>query len=190
MFLKNQDCTIIILSYNTNEVTDICLKKAEASKAHCEKNPGNSIKIVVVDNGSHDGSVEMIRKKHPETELISLPENIGYPKGNNLAMKDASTPFILLLNDDAYLNEDTIQRALEFMDRKQPCDALCVRLTYPDGGFQPFGGSLPTPLKTIFWNFGLGSAPIIKHFISPIYQYDPGYFKKEQRMEWCSTGFF
>lgn len=187
---KSKDCTIIILSYNTKEVTDICLKKAEASAAECKKRHGNEIKIVVVDNGSKDGSCEMIRSGHPQVTLVSLPENVGYSRGNNLAMKQADTPFILLLNNDAYLREDTIRKALEYMEKNPSCDALCVKLLYPDGGFQPFGGSLPTPLRTIFWTLGIESLPVIKHFIHPIYQYTPGFFDQEQQMEWCSTGFF
>lgn len=188
--LGNKDCTVIILSYNTKDVTDVCLQKAEASANQCKKNTGNSIKIIIVDNGSNDGSCEMIKEKHPNVQLISLSENIGYSRGNNLAMKQAKTNFILLLNNDAYLEKNTLESALEFMTKKPSCDALCVKLIYPGGGFQPFGGSLPTPLRTIFWTFGLESVPILKRLIRPIYQYDPNFFAKDQQTEWCSTGFF
>lgn len=188
--LKNNNCTIIILSFNEKDVTDTCLEKTEIAARYSKKMLGNEIEIVVVDNGSRDGSCEMIEDKHPGVKLVSLPENVGYPRGNNLAMKEADTPYILLLNNDSYLKEETVKNALEYIEKKPSCDALCVKLTYPDGSFQPYGGNLPTPWRTLCWTFGIESLPLIKHLVRPIYQYTPSFFDKEQEMEWCTTGFF
>ena len=187
---NNQNCTIIILSYNTKDITDTCLRKAKAAAAYSKKILGNEITIVVVDNNSQDGSCEMIKKKYSDVHSMFLAENVGCSRGNNLAMVEVSTPFILLLNSDAYLNKDTLEKSLEYMANNQSCDVLCVRQIYRDGRFQPFGGSLPTPWRTIFWTLGIESLPVIKHFIHPIYQYTPSFFDKEQHMEWCSTAFF
>ncbi len=188
--LNNQDCAIIILSYNTKDVTDICLKKAKTAAVYSKKNLGNEIKIIVLDNNSQDGSSGMIKEKYPDIHSIFLKKNVGCSRGNNLAMKEADTPFVLLLNSDAYLNKDTLEKSLKYMANNQSCDVLCVRQIYQDGKNQPFGGSLPTPWRTIFWALGIESLPAIKYFINPIYQYTPSFFDKEQRMEWCSTAFF
>lgn len=183
------DCTIILLSYNSLKVTDICLTKLKEAADYSSKTLGNKIKVVVVDNGSKDGSVEMIEKKHPFVHLMALKENVGYAAGNNLAMKTADTPYILLMNSDTYIKKDSIAKSLQAIDSKTNCDVLVSRWTTQDGIFHTYGGHLPTPLKIILWSFGFESLPIIKYFLHRIYAYNPKFYIKEGRMEWCPPCF-
>jgi GT2 family glycosyltransferase len=187
---ESLDCAIIILSYNTKEVTDECLAKAEIAVRHVEESLKNRVHIIVVENGSKDGSAEMIRKKHPGVHLICLEENVGYSRGNNTALKKVTTPFILLLNSDAYLREETLTKSIQYMNKCSFCDILSARLVYPDGSFQAFSGFLPTPFRTIRWSFLIESIPIIKNMIKPLYQYKKSFYTKARVLDWATTGFF
>lgn len=187
---QNTDCTIIILSYNTKEVIDECLTQTEIATQYAEKILGNKISTVVVDNGSKDGSAEMIRKNHPSVHLVALEENVGYGRANNMVLKKTETPFILLLNSDAFIRKETIVKAITYMTKNPSCDALGTKLVYPDGSFQASAGYLPTPFRTIRWAFGLESAPFLKNLIQPFYQYNQNFYKKERELEWASTGCF
>lgn len=183
------DCTIIVLSYNNYDVIGTCLEKAETAAKKAEKAYGNKVVITVVDNASTDKSVEMIKKRFREIELIELEENLGASGGNNVAMKQARTPYMLLINSDTYLQEDSLVRVFGYIKSHPECDALCVRLKFGDGSFQAFGGFLPNPMRTITWAMGIESLPIIKNLIKPFYQYSQSFYEKEQTMEWCATSF-
>lgn len=185
-----QDCTVVILSYNSKDVTDECLTKVEEAVSYAREKLGATIDVVVVDNGSSDGSADMVRERHVGTRLTALHENVGYPKGNNMAMRTITTPYILLLNSDAYVRTTTLADALEYMAGHPEYDILSARLVYPDGSFQASAGYLPTPFRSIRWMFGIESIPIIKYCIRPFHQYKKSFYAHERNLEWASTGFF
>ncbi|MDO8576916.1 MAG: glycosyltransferase, partial [Candidatus Daviesbacteria bacterium] len=85
--MNNLDLTIIILSYNTKDITCRCLDKLKIAKEYCEKRLKNRVQVIVLDNASSDGSVGLIKSGYPWVKLIVSKENLGFSKGNNLAMK-------------------------------------------------------------------------------------------------------
>ncbi len=186
----NKDLTIIILSYNTKAITDKCLSELSLAKKFCEDTLNNKIAVTVVDNASSDASAEMIKEKYLWVNLIESKENLGFAKGNNLAMKKAKTPFILLINSDIFLDKDTLVEALSIISKNKDCDALSVKYKYPGGGFQSGGGFLPTPMRTLFWLCGFESVPFIKRLIKPIYVYNKSYYERKRTLEWASAAFF
>ena len=115
----------------------------------------SSAEILVLDNASKDGSPAMIRQNHPSIKLTASFENTGFSKGNNLIMKEVKTPYILLLNSDCYLEEESLYKALAYFRVNKNCDALGARLNYSTGNLQPSAGNLPNPLNIIFWILGL-----------------------------------
>lgn len=184
------DCTIVILSYNSLDVTDTCLTKLETSIKYCEAKLKNKFTVIVVDNASKDGSAKMIAKKHPTVQLKALKENIGYAAGNNVAMKAAKTPYILLMNSDTYIHEDSLYKTFTKMVERTECDVLVSRCIWANGVLQEYGGYLPTPSRIITWAFGLESVPVIKNFLPRIYGFNPDYYNHEGIMEWCPPCFF
>src|SRR5579871_4453446 len=148
---KNTDlnCTIVILSYNVKNVTDICISKALAAKKYAESILENEITITVVDNGSPDNTAAMIRKKYKNVELVALKENVGASAGYNAGLRVAQSPFILIINSDTYLEEDTVLKSLQYMKSHKKTDVLMVRLVDEHQEFRPYGGHLPTPARTI-----------------------------------------
>ena len=171
------DLSIIILSFNTKDVTDECLRRLQSSVVRCRKKLGNNIEVIVLDNASSDGSVEMIKKNHPWVNLIESKENTGFSKGNNIAFKQSKYPVVLFMNSDVYVEEDTLEKALKYFEKE--IEVLGPKLQFEDGSFQPSAGPLPSPLNTIFWIFGLWG----------FHPKDKSYFEKISQVGWVSGAF-
>lgn len=186
---KNMDLSIIVLSYNTKEITDECLRRLQASGSGLQES-GYRIQVIVVDNASSDGSVEMIEKKHSWVNLIASKENTGYSKGNNIGIAKAKGNYILLLNSDALVEEDTLVKCLEFFKQNPHCDVLGPKLIFGDGTFQPSAGNLPTPSNVIYWIMGISLISGIKKYINSFHPNYPEFFNKERRVGWVSGAFF
>lgn len=178
--MSNLDLTVVILSFNTKEITGRCLDKLQLSVVSCQNKFKNKIEVILLDNGSSDGSAQMIKSEYPWVKLIALKENTGFSKGNNTAMKQSKKPFILLLNSDAYLEEESLYKALAYFRVNLNCDVLGAKLKYAAGNLQPSAGALPNPLNIIFWIFGFrGFHPKNK-----------AYFSKAHPVGWIMGAFF
>ncbi|PJE69127.1 glycosyl transferase family 2, partial [Candidatus Shapirobacteria bacterium CG10_big_fil_rev_8_21_14_0_10_38_14] len=92
---EKPDLSIIILNYNTRDLLRDCLRSVLKSKKN-----SFAYEIIVVDNASVDGSVEMIKREFPQVKIIQSKENLGFAGGNNLALKKAQGKYILFLNSD------------------------------------------------------------------------------------------
>lgn len=104
------DVSIIIVSYNTKQLTDDCLSSIKKSLS------GTSIRyeILVIDNVSVDGTKEMIEKKYPEVVRIWNTENVGFGRANNQGIKKAKGTYILLINSDTIAINKSIPKLYEF----------------------------------------------------------------------------
>ncbi len=188
--MSNLDLSVVILSYNTQDITARCLSKLKVAKDYCEKRLKNTIQVIVLDNGSADGSVGLIRLEYPWAELISSKENLGFSKGNNIAMEKSKNPYILLLNSDVYVEEESLYKALAYFRVNLNCDSLGARLNYASGGLQPSCGNLPTPLSIFFWILGLNLIPLLKQIVPPFHPKDRKYFSKAHQVGWIMGAFF
>lgn len=176
------DLSIIILSYNTKDITDECLKRLQASVISCQKKLDNKIQVIVLDNASSDGSSQMIKKKHPWVELIESKANTGYSKGNNIAVKKTRYPLLLFLNSDVYIESDTLEKSLQYF-KEHSCDSLGIKLTYENGSFQPSAGNLPTPINTVFWILGLGK------LFDSFHPTNYSFFSEDKEVGWVMGAF-
>ena len=102
------DISIIIISYNTREMTLACLHSVY------EQTKDISFELIVVDNDSKDNSAQAIAENFPEVTLIASKENLGFAKANNLSAKNAQGEFLLLLNPDTIVLNGAIQELLAF----------------------------------------------------------------------------
>lgn len=107
------DLSVVIVSYNVRE------KLKNNLQALFKSRGSFSFEVFVVDNDSKDGSVEMVEKNFPQVKLIKNEDNLGFSRANNIAIKKSQGDFILLLNPDMQVFEDTLARALEFA-KKNP----------------------------------------------------------------------
>ncbi|SCY30223.1 glycosyltransferase family 2 protein [Desulfoluna spongiiphila] len=148
---KETDLSIIVVSFNTCELTRRCLA--------CVRDHGGEVRreVIVVDNASSDGSADMIEAEFPEVTLIRLPVNVGFAGGNNPGMKRAVGRYILLLNSDAFIEDGVLEKTLAYMDANPRTGILGCRLTNPDGSLQPSARSLPGPINKCIHISGLAA---------------------------------
>lgn len=148
---KNIQLSIIIVSFNTKDLTRQCIQ-------HVEKYAKDmAYELIVVDNASSDGSALMIEQEFPWVHLIRLRKNMGFAGGNIPAMKQAKGRYVLLLNSDAFVSEDVLQNTVTYMDQHPGMGILGCKLTNPDGSLQPSARMLPSPLNKLLHITGLAS---------------------------------
>jgi GT2 family glycosyltransferase len=108
------------------------------------------VKIIVVDNASVDGSVEMVRSAYPLVDLIDSGGNIGFGRANNLAAVHTETPYVLFLNPDTIVLKNTIQSMMVLMESDKTVGALGCKMKSPNGETQPLGLQwFPNPLTEL-----------------------------------------
>lgn len=146
------DLSIIIVSYNVKDY----LRGAIASVRRSLDAGALTGEILVVDNASSDGSAAMLRSDFPDVRLFDPGENLGFGRANNLALRQARGEYLLLLNPDTIVGEDTFSTMVEFM-RKHPEAGLAgCKLLNGDGTFQlSCRRGFPTPWASFTKLFGL-----------------------------------
>lgn len=134
--------------------------------------------VFVVDNASTDGSCLMVRQRFPGVILIENTENVGFAKANNQAIRLARGEYVLLLNPDTVVEEDTFAKCLNFMDQRPNAGALTVKMIDGKGRFLPESKrALPSPLVSFYKIFGLAALfPKSKTFA----RYHLGHLDKNQ----------
>ncbi|MEO0122577.1 MAG: glycosyltransferase [candidate division WOR-3 bacterium] len=134
------EVSIVIVNYNVKHFLEQCLMAVEKARHNL------NIEIIVVDNASVDGSQSMIKKKFPGVILIENQKNLGFAKANNQALKIARGKYILILNPDTLIQEDTLINLKNFLDEHPEAGAVGCKLINPDGSFQVASRrSIPTP---------------------------------------------
>lgn len=144
--------SVIIVNYNVEYFLEQCLNSVKTALKNV------SGEVFVVDNNSIDQSVEMVKAKFPEYNLIANKDNRGFSKANNQAIEISKGEYVLLLNPDTVVEEDTFQKVIEFMDSHSDAGGLGVRMLDGKGKFLPESKrGLPTPAVAFYKIFGLSS---------------------------------
>ena len=142
--------SIIIVNYNVKYF----LEQALLSVRKAVK--GIPAEVFVVDNNSVDDSVRMVREKFPEVILIANEHNPGFSIANNQAIRQSKGEYVLLLNPDTVVEEDTFLKCIRFMDERPDAGALGVRMIDGSGKFLPESKrGFPTPFVAFSKTFGL-----------------------------------
>ena len=147
---KNLKLSVIIVNYNVEYFLEQCLNSTFTALKKIEG------EVFVVDNNSIDGSVEMVRQKFPQVNVIANKNNPGFSIANNQAMQVAKGEYVLLLNPDTVVEEDTFQQVVQFMDEHLDGGGLGVKMIDGKGVFLPESKrGLPTPAVAFYKIFGL-----------------------------------
>lgn len=137
--------SVIIVNYNVKDFLEQSLESVKRALKDINS------EIIVVDNNSVDGSVQMLDERFPDTHVIVNNENVGFACGNNLAIKKARGTYIVLLNPDTLVQENTFLVLLNFFQNTPDASAATCKILNPDGTFSiDCRHSIPTPL-TAFW---------------------------------------
>jgi len=144
--------SVIIVNYNVREFLQHALMSVQKAMK------GLRGEIIVVDNASDDGSVEMVRRRFPSVRLIASDVNLGFAKANNLAIRTSAGKYLLLLNPDTVVQEDTFTTLLKFFDENADVGLAGCKILNPDGSFQlSCRRSFPTPWVAFTKISGLSS---------------------------------
>ncbi|MBI5870700.1 MAG: glycosyltransferase family 2 protein [Actinobacteria bacterium] len=136
---SSPDVTVIIVNWNLKDELGACLESLN------EYGGDLKIETIVVDNGSTDGSTEMIERDHPQVRLICNTENAGFSRANNQAMAVAGGRYYFLLNNDTLLYKGSLPRLVEFMENHDDVGICGPRVVNGDGTLQVRSkGSYPT----------------------------------------------
>jgi len=145
------DVSVVIVNYNVRDFLVQAIRSIEQASSRL------SSEIWVVDNNSVDDSVETVRQEFPDVHLIANTDNAGFGVANNQAIRQCRGDYVLILNPDTIVQEDTLETMVAFMEERPDCGALGCRILNPDGSFAPESRrAFPTP-DIAFWRMtGLG----------------------------------
>lgn len=143
--------TVAIVAYRSREHLRACLESLRESA------PRRPFEVRVVDNGSNDGTVEMVERSFPEVALTDAGENLGFGRATNLAIGASSSEYVLALNPDTRVQPGTLDRLLELMDARPDVGICGCRLVREDGTLDHAAKrSFPTPLGALAHFTGVG----------------------------------
>ncbi|MFD4422590.1 glycosyltransferase family 2 protein [Agromyces sp. NPDC058484] len=125
------DLSVVVVNYNTREQT------SEGLASVLEASPGIDVELIVVDNGSADGSVAAFRERFPAATVIDAGENLGFARGVNLGAREASSEWILLLNPDTVTLPGSLRALLDFARAHPEYGVFGGRTLRPDGTVDP-----------------------------------------------------
>ena len=141
--------SVILVSYNTAKMSVEALDSLFTSQGDF------TLEVFVVDNASKDNSVQVIKKAYPNITLIENKENVGFGRANNQVLDFAKGEYILLLNTDAFVQAETLQKTVQYMQAHPRCGVLGVKLLGRDGELQPSCRYFPTPFNLFAGRVGL-----------------------------------
>ncbi|HRI45819.1 MAG TPA: glycosyltransferase [Ignavibacteriaceae bacterium] len=124
------DLSIIIVNYNVKEFIQNLLHSIQQASKNLK------VEVIIVDNASDDGSIELISEKFPWVKLIINKENLGFSKANNIGLKIAAGKYLLLLNPDTLVQEDTFEKMISFFESNSKVGMAGCKILNPDGTLQ------------------------------------------------------
>ena len=140
--------SIIIVSWNVSDLLRDCLRSIATGRGELE------LEVIVVDSGSSDGTPQMVEETFGNADfpvrLIARPDNVGFPKGNNIGIRQARGRYILLLNPDTEVVDDALQVMVSHLEKNGDVGVVGPQLRYPDGSVQSSRRRFPS-LATAFW---------------------------------------
>ncbi len=160
-----KDISIIIVNWNTKELLKNCLVSIERTVKDL------SYEVIVVDNGSQDGSTDMLRSTFPHVRLIENSRNLGFAAANNKGFRVMSGRYALLLNTDTILQENAVRELFSFMEACLEAAMACGQLLNADGTKQNSVACFPT-LLTLMTNTPLLEYLLPRKYPSKRYHYE------------------
>ncbi len=150
--------SIVIVNYNVCTYLEQCLQSVAKALEGIEG------EVFVVDNHSDDDSVETVKTQYPWVRLIENSENIGFARANNIAIRQSTGDYVLLLNPDTVVGEQTLREVLRFMEAHPKAGGAGVMMHNADGSLAPESRrAIPTPWVSCLKMLGLTKRYYMSH---------------------------
>ena len=150
--------SVIIVNYNVRLLLEACLKSVEKALTGIEG------EIFVVDNHSSDDSVAYLEPRFPKVHFIANKENMGFARANNLAIRQSQAEYVLLLNPDTVVYENTLRESVAFLDSHPEAGGVGVRMLTRDGEAAPESRrAIPTPWVAFLKMIGFSKRYYMSH---------------------------
>lgn len=167
--------TVSIVSFNTKNLLKKCLQDV------IDQNYEGKLEIIVVDNNSQDGTIEMLDESFKKNiKVIKNSENLGFSKAHNQILKNITSDYVILLNPDTRIPQDTIQKMEEFLESRPYCGIASCKIVDFNGNLQSNGGDFPIGTAFLSWLFNLESLGFTKNF----HRQDINYFLNQHQVDW------
>lgn len=179
-----KDLSVIIVSYNTKDFLKNCLLSI------IQNAPKKiDFEIIVIDNHSTDGSLDLIEKEFPNVILIRNEENLGFSKANNIGVRNSKGKYVLFLNSDTIVYPKTLEKMVEFMEKHKEVGAATCKVVMPNGRLDDAcHRGFPTPWNAFCHFFGLSKLfPNSKLFSG--YSLDHMDYSKTHEIDACAGAF-
>jgi len=150
---QTPEITVSVVSYNTRDLLRACLQALRERQGAGEA----VLQIVVADNNSHDGSLEMVQTEFPEVEAFATGSNLGFGRAHNLCFERARGRYFLVLNSDTEIEPGALSTLRDFMDAHPAAGVAGGQLVWPDGSPQASYGGDPELLGIFYEQTFIGS---------------------------------
>lgn len=174
--------SFIILNYKQKGLTKQCVKGIISSNIKLQ------YEIIVVDNNSKDGCIEMLKKLFPQVMAIQSDINGGYSHGNNLGIKKAKGEYIAILNPDVAVTEGSLEKIISFFSNHPMAGIVGPKLLNPDGSTQYSCRRFPTLLTPIFRRTFLKNTRLAKKNLKSYLMIDWDH-KENKKVDWLFGAF-
>jgi N-acetylglucosaminyl-diphospho-decaprenol L-rhamnosyltransferase len=132
------DMSILLVCWNNKDYLEPCLRSLYDADLSC------SFDVLVVDNGSKDGSQDMLHEKFPEVKIIQNNFNAGLSHATNQGIEATNGRYVLLLNNDTIVNRHALDSMVQFLEKTPDAGAVGGQLLNPDGSYQAGGSNFPS----------------------------------------------
>jgi len=189
--MTNPILSIIIISYNTCDITLNCLKSIFQDKGLKEI----GYEIIVIDNDSKDNSVSELKKLGNKITLIENKFNGGFGRANNQGLKIAKGNYVLFLNSDTIILHSAISQSLDWLCSHPEASTCTAQLLNKDKTIQASGGFFPNIGNVFTWCFSLDDLPLVNSLIKPLHPHTPTFythdqfFNKDHSQDWVTGAF-
>lgn len=174
--------SIIIVSYNTSEITINCLKSVFADKglefdlSKTNPAPKTPTEIILVDNNSTDSTLSEVKKLKYPAKVIANKENFGFGRGNNQGFKIAQGNYVLLLNTDTVILHSAVSQSLDWLSSHPESYGCTAQLLNTDKTIQASGGFFPNLGNIFTWCLGIDDLPLVNKIIKPLHPHTPAFY--------------
>jgi len=178
------ELSVVIVNYNSGKMLAKCISHLQKSNYFLKNK--EKAEIIVIDNASKDESIEILHKKYPRTKIIRNSENSGFAKANNQGIRQALGKYVLLLNTDAFIREDSLNVLIDELVKNDQTGVVGCKLLNSDGSLQQSLGYFPSLIKIFLWMFFLDDIKFINRFLKPYHLKEEGFYLKRRHIDWVS----